>query len=207
MVSIEEARSQIDIARSQVEVQKQNIIRQTEITPPTALELRQRGRTQLIQSQERTRQLGQARTQALATLDPITKQINEASRRLNILSQQKEQQESAARKRESDFKQAVKIFRSKQGDPFAPPSIKAFVRELERGRELQLKAQIDKAVREIEAKGLKAIPFFEETPNGMEKIGMKNLTFILKVAVVGNIILLITFALGLFLTIFDIFLS
>ncbi len=170
MVTIQDARTQLTQAKQSLQQQQQQIqdtrreVQQTALRALTRAELQRRGREDIIKRKLASRQLEGIKKEQLSKLDPLEIEIKQRGIEIDKFEQQvksAETQQATVSKRQSDFKQAVKIFKSKQGDPFAPTSIKKFVRELEAGREIALTKSIREASAKIKELGLKPVPVIE----------------------------------------------
>lgn len=167
MVTVEAARASIQAQRQLVETSRQSIIRQTEQSTLTAAQVRQQTRQSISQRQVEARRLGSIRKQALTTLNPIEKSLDEASRQVSsVESQLKKQAE-----REAAFRSALDKFRS--GDPRAVFGLSGleeeFFRKISQGKTTAVRLEIERQTKELQEKGFKPI-FLNGTLVGIEDL-------------------------------------
>ncbi len=159
MVSVQEARAQLVSQRAVIKSQRQSI-QQTSLPTLTAAQVRKQTRQSIITRQQQGSELERLKTVEIKKLEPIKKELDKfESQIINVETQLRQQKE-----RQAAFKKALDVFRDP--DPralfFLSGLEQEFFRKISAGKTTATRLQIEKAIKEIEGKGLKAIPVFEE---------------------------------------------
>lgn len=169
MVSVSQARAQLVTQREIVESQRQSI-QQISLPTLTAAQVRQQTRQTIITRGQQGEELQRLKTVEIKKLDPFIKDLDKfESQIINVETQLKQQKE-----RQAAFRKALDVFFKVQPtkefpqgrDPralfFLSGLEEEFFRKIVQGKTTAIRLQIEKAIKEIEEKGLKAVPVFEE---------------------------------------------
>ncbi len=152
MVTIAQARTSIQAQQQLVTSQRQQIQQRTTQSSLTAAQVRQQTRSSIAQRQVEAQKLSGVRKKALATLDPISKRLDEASRQVSSVESQIRRQTE----RQAAFKSALDKFRS--GDPRAVIGLSGleeeFFRKISQGKTTAIRLAFEKQSEELEKKGL-----------------------------------------------------
>lgn len=167
MVTVAQARSQIEAQRGLVESQRQQIQQRTQQAPLTAAQVRRQTRQSIAQRQVEGQRLSDIRKQALAILDPIEEKLDVASREVSAVESQLKKQAE----REAAFRKALDAFRS--DDPRAVFGLSGleqdFFRQISAGKTTAVRLEIERQTKELEEKGLKPI-FVDGELRGFEDL-------------------------------------
>ena len=153
MVTIAQAKIQLQTQRTALESQRQQIQQRTQQPRLSPAQLRAQTRQALAQRDLERKSLASIRQQALQTLKPVEQELTKFES--EIKSVEKEIQ--VAEKERSDFAQAKKLFTTGVTDPAASPGVKRFLREFQAGRELQVESKIKEEIQTLEERGLTPI--------------------------------------------------
>lgn len=155
MVTVAQARSSVQAQQQLVVSQRQQIQQRTTQASLTAAQVRQQTRSSIAQRQVEAQKLSSARKKALATLDPISKKLDEASRKISSVESQIRKQTE----REAAFKSALNKFLS--GDPraafFLSGLEQEFFRKIAQGKTTAIRLELEKQTKELEKQGLAPI--------------------------------------------------
>ena len=159
MVSVQEARAQLVNQRKAIESQRQSI-RQTSLPALTAAQVRKQTRQTIITRQRQSGELESLKTAEIKKLEPFKKELDKfESQIINVETQLRQQKE-----RQAAFRKALDVFRDP--DPRALFGLSGieqeFFRKISAGKTTAVRLQIEKAIKGIEEKGLKAVPVFKE---------------------------------------------
>lgn len=138
MVSVQQARTQLQTQRTALQSQRQSI-EQTRLPDLTKAQLRQQTRTGLAQRSVKTQGLERQKSQALEQLKPFEQELTKFEGQIVSV----EKQIAQAEKQRSDFEQAKKLFQRGITDPSAPSGVRSFLQDFQAGREAQIEAQIE----------------------------------------------------------------
>ncbi|KKN65950.1 hypothetical protein LCGC14_0476530 [marine sediment metagenome] len=163
MVTVAEAKTQLQTQRTTLESQRQQIQQRTQQAKLTTAQVRAQTRQGLVQRDLEKRRLGALRQEALQTLDPVEREL----KRFESEIQSVEKEIQQAEKQRSDFEQAKKLFQTGVVDPAASPSVRKLIREFEAGKEAVLESQIKEQIQTLEEKGLTPI-FIDGELRGFE---------------------------------------
>ncbi len=155
MVSVAQARASIQAQQQLVASQRQQIQQRTTQASLTAAQVRQQTRSSIAQRQVEFQKLSSVRKKALATLDPISKRLDEASRQVSSVESQIRKQTE----RFEAFKSALDKFRS--GDPraafFLSGLEQEFFRKISAGKTTAIRLEFERQTKELEKVGLAPI--------------------------------------------------
>ncbi|KKK42332.1 hypothetical protein LCGC14_2119320 [marine sediment metagenome] len=159
MVSVGEARSQLVEQRSIIESQRQGI-QQISLPTLTAAQVRQQTRQSIITRGQQGEELERLKTTEIKKFEPFEKELDKFESQIkNVETKLKQQKE-----RQAAFRKALDVF--SDPDPRALFGLSGleeeFFRKISQGKTTAIRLQIEKTIKGIEKKGLKAIPIFKE---------------------------------------------